>query len=50
MSQILNNPKKYLYNIYLGGALAAADITVSSIEFWYIMIPTTILVSVYNKG
>lgn len=41
---------KYLYGLYLGGALAAfADITFLQWQFYAVLVPTIILVEYFNN-
>jgi len=37
--------REYAWIAYLGGSLAWADITVSTKEFWIVLVPTAILVT-----
>ena len=51
MEYFINNWKRYLYAIWLGGSLGAAyGTSLLDIRYWLIVVPTMLLVAIFNDG
>jgi hypothetical protein len=51
MEYFINNWRRYIYAMWLGGSLAAVfDASVFDIKFWLVLLPTGALVKIFNDG
>lgn len=51
MTDLVNNWKRYLYALWLGGAINAAFGTgILDLRFWVVLMPTVALVTIFNEN
>lgn len=49
LNSLYTHSKSYLYAMYLGGALSIANVNFTDIKFYIIIVPTILLVSIFNE-
>ena len=50
MKEFKRNFEKVLYAAWLGGSLSLAGMSATTWQFWVVLLPTCLLVTVFNDG